>query len=193
MNSKTFATTTLRDLIKSRFADFVGERGFERERADSLFYPFRRRHEARHDLIEVQFDKYHRPKFVVNFGQLPAEGIIDAYGRFVDSDSVGVAHLVQRGRLYPTGRSLLLGEPAWFAVRWWNSRRPEKAAEVQIEKLIRVFTQLEEWFRSGKAGPSLRIHRHPINAPGAIKKSMEERGIWPPTGWTEKDEKALRM
>jgi hypothetical protein len=194
MNSSTEAKRTglrrLRTLIASRFSEFVADWGFEKERGGEMDFRFRRKSPQRHDLIEVQFDKYLRPRFILNFGSVPTEGLIDAYGRHIDADDVGIAHLVERGRLNASPKFLM---EHWFGLGGLTIGPVERAAEGQVEKLIKLFPQVERWFATGIAGWNFAIMIEPVNAPGVRKKFMEAKGTWPPAGWTEEDQDKLRM
>jgi hypothetical protein len=190
-DSRKLALRTLRELTKSRFLAFIKERGFEADGTDSLTFRFRRKVKERHEMIEIQFDQYHRPMFVLNFGTVPSDGLVDAYGRLVEANNVRIFHLVERGRLYSRPRFLSLSG-RWFRVGL-GLGSPEEKAKLQVEKLIRLFSQVETWFASGAKALNLEISTWPQNAPGVAKKAMEARGSWPPEGWSKEDEKALRM
>lgn len=182
-------TSMLQKALKEDFHGHMVRLGFQSERRYDNFFPYRRVRDESDDLIEVQFDKYGRPRFVLNFGSVPADGIIDAYGRFVPTKDVRIAQLVQHGRLHAFPYSTI-----WFRP---NTLLGFRSDEVAVNKVISHFIflteQVERWFRTGVSGPNLQIYSDQWNAPGARKKSMQERGVWPPEGWTEEDEKALRM
>lgn len=59
----------LRDVLKKRFYPFAPERGFVRGKATSLFTPFERVADGKIQFFEIQWDKYHRARFVINFGE----------------------------------------------------------------------------------------------------------------------------
>lgn len=192
VSSRKIALKGLRDFAKSRFSEFLKELGFERNGDSLISYQYRRRLEQRHDIVEIQFDKYKRPRFILNFGKVPAQGIIDSYGRFVKADKTRISQLVKQGRLYAYPKFTFLEN--WFGVSWITIWPPEKAAEKQIEKLIRLFPHVDHWFNTDAIRSSnVYIWKWPHNAPGAAKKAMQAKGMWPPHGWTEEDEKMLRM
>jgi len=139
----------------------------------------------------VQFDKYQRPKFILNFGKVPTEGLIDSYGRFVKADEVRISQLVEQGRLYSCPKLTFLEH--WFGVGYFTMLPPKRAAEAEIEKLIRLFPQVDRWLDSGETGSNVQIWERLHNAPGVAKKALQAKGMWPPEGWTEEDERALRM
>lgn len=163
--------------------------GFQPEKKRNEFYSFRRPGEERDEIIEVQFDKHNRPKFVLNFGIVPANGIIDAYGRFVDKGNVQIAHLAKSGRLYALPYSQF-----WFRPNvLFGFRTLECSVKKGVAHLIHVFWQVEQWFETGELKPNIRLYTNQENGPGVRKKSMQERGVWPPEGWTKEDEASLRM
>ncbi|HRN82635.1 MAG TPA: DUF4304 domain-containing protein [Nitrosomonas europaea] len=179
----------LQKALKEDFHEYMLQLGFQPEHRRGDVFPYRRIRDGSNDLVEVQFDKYERPRFVLNFGSVPADGIIDAYGRFVPAKNVCIAQLVQHGRLHAFPYSII-----WFKP---NTLLGFRSDEVAVNKVISHFIfqaeQVERWFRAGISGPNLRIYSDQWNAPGVRKKSMQERGVWPPEDWTEEDEKALRM
>lgn len=182
-------TSILRKALKEDFHKYILRLGFQPERKFDDVIPYRRIRDGSNDLIELQFDKYGRPRFVLNFGNAPADGIIDAYGRFVPAKNVCIAQLVQHGRLHAFPYSIIWFKPNTLL----GIRSDEVAVNKVISQFILLAEQVEHWFRTGVSGPNLRIYSDHWNAPGVRKKSMQERGVWPPEGWTEEDEKALRM
>jgi hypothetical protein len=178
------ALRRIRALVGSRFAELVKSRGFERRRGSVRLYRFRRKSAERHDLLEVQFDRYMRPRFIVNFGTVSSDGLVDGYGRNLAADDVQIVHLSVSGRLNACPRLLL---EYWFGVGWVTIGSAERAAELQIDKLTRLFPHVEHWFATGRAGLHLAVRNEPQKAPGSRKKFMQEKGIWPPPGWTEEN------
>jgi hypothetical protein len=178
------ALRRIRALVGSRFAELVKSRGFERRRGSVRLYRFRRKSAERHDLLEVQFDRYMRPRFIVNFGTVSSDGLVDGYGRNLAADDVQIVHLPVSGRLNACPRLLL---EYWFGVGWVTIGSAERAAELQIDKLTRLFPHVEHWFATGRAGLRLAVRNEPQKAPGSRKKFMQEKGIWPPPGWTEEN------
>jgi hypothetical protein len=184
------ALKLLRMTIKTSFTEFLQSRGFEKFDEDRLTYRFRRQADGRQDLVEVQFDKHRRPKFVVNAGRHPAEGIVDAYGRFVNADKVHVSQLVDQAGLYALPKTIFW-EP-WFGIGRLSIRTVESAARREIERLTRLFDQVERWLTAGSRGPSIYVRTVRQNKPGFAKATLTAKGLWPPDGWTEGDEAALR-
>lgn len=185
--SEKSVTKLLREGIKTQFTDYLATLGFKREKAkdsSSLSYSFRRILPNRHDLVAVQFDRHHWPQFVINFGSCPPEGIVDAYGRKIQSNDVRYYFLVQHGRLY---RSCFFIFRRWFKVTKIDIKilGAEKAVQNEIDNLISKFPQVDTWFEDGNVGANIIVTENPFNEAEAIKHSMIENGIWPPEGWNE--------
>jgi hypothetical protein len=96
-------TRVFRRSIKSDFGDYLSRLGFEQYKvtdSSGLHYFFRRRVDDHWDLLQIQFDKSHKPKLVLEFGQCPIGGIVDRFGKRVGEDDVRCYMLPERGRLY---------------------------------------------------------------------------------------------
>lgn len=144
-------TQALRESLKKRFYPFALEHGFIRGKATSLFVPFERVVDGHTQFFEIQWDKYHRPRFVINFGE-------HVGGVPKDSDKPPSCGRLQRWR----GGSMR----AWFqtskpwaetirTLRW--SYEPDEVAT----QLIECFVELEEWWSSKREGPHVYIwHSH---------------------------------
>jgi hypothetical protein len=187
-DTKPSVARQLRAILSEDFGRYLIALGFEPEKRSSFFYPYRRRTRRGLDLVEVQFDKYNRPKFVINFGTLPGDFIVDSYGRFVDAKDVSIAHLFQWGRLH---RRAFLRQ--WFGVGGLSSLiSPENAARREVFLLKDLFKQVELWFQTSETGANLSLLEFKRNQPGAARASMIARGVWPPDGWTAADEEAVK-
>lgn len=156
---KESLTRALRLAIKSDFARFLAERGFERYRAtdsSGLDYFFRRRVGEKWQLLQVQFDRYQRSKFVLEFGQFHAGRLIDPYGRHVRDEDARCFHLAQRARLY-RWRKLLFW--SWFGVTAVSARiiGRDHAIMKEIRRLEELFPQVEHWLEHGAIGPNVSV------------------------------------
>lgn len=150
-------TRALRHSIKSEFSDFLKCLGFNRYELDDssgLGYFFRRRVGHHWNLIDIQFDQYHRAKFVLEFGKFPVGGIVDNYGRHVADDEVRCYMLSEGGRLH---KSKVLFVWIWFGVSKLKETvfGRENAIAREIHHLKSNFTQVERWFGDGTVGPCL--------------------------------------
>ena len=153
--------TPLRNAVKDRLYPLISESGFVRDKGvHPLFTGFRRQHGGRVHVFDVQWDKYHRPCFVLNFGEAPL-GDLQVNGTRVPADQVGPPHCPVHGRLQRyRGGSL----SCWFRLRkpWskvlttgeWNFHPEDVADEV-----TQAFQELEEWWTSKVEGPHVYIPR----------------------------------
>ena len=139
----------LRDALKKRFYPFVQERGFVRGKATSLFAPFERVVDEKIQFFEIQWDKHHRPRFVINFGER-------ARSEQKESESLLPSGRLQRWR----GGSMR----TWFQISksWVDTLRTLRWSyqpdEVAIH-LIECFSELEAWWDSKQEGPHVQIWR----------------------------------
>ncbi|MBX3681052.1 MAG: hypothetical protein KF710_12810 [Rhodocyclaceae bacterium] len=157
MKTKT-ATQLLRDAVKTEFSSHVADLGFVKEKrhdSSGLVYFYRRALDQRHDLLEAQFDQYHRPKVVLNFGSVPATGLFDGYGRRHSAEEVCCCHLVQTARLY---RVFLPFFRQWFRLSRLDHAltSPDKAARQEVSLMIARFVEVENWLKKEKSARMLR-------------------------------------
>jgi hypothetical protein len=142
----------LRDALKKRFYPFAQERGFYRGKATSLFTPFERIVDGKIQFFEIQWDKYHRPRFVINFGECASSEV-------KGSEPSPSSGRLQRWR----GGSMR----TWFQISkpWIETLRTVswyyKPDEV-VSHLIECFSELEAWWSSKKEGPHVYVWRKRI-------------------------------
>jgi hypothetical protein len=145
----------LREELSKRFIPYLRSRGFERVEAKAdgrSTFPFGtliRKRGTGSDIIEIQFDKYSRPKFILNFRKEPAELI-----RFGT-----VNHMWAEGfRLHPRPKSI-----GWFTMRtFFGLRSPETCAKEVVDRLMSLFPEVESWFKDRTVGEHLRICPYPL-------------------------------
>ena len=135
----------LREIIKKRFYPFAESRKFVRQKSQHpLFTEFLRTNETDIHAFEIQWDKHHRPYFVINFGKADVETELKLNsGR------------LQRRR----GGSLRY---CWFSLRRpWRSRlatgRWKYSPEEVVTEVIDAFDELESWWADGSTGPHLEV------------------------------------
>lgn len=150
--------TQLRDAVKTTFYPFALERGFVRGKASSLFVPFRRTIGNKVQVFELQWDKSHRPRFVVNFGEAPSNGC-EHLGKHISAEFLEPQHCPDNGRLQRwRGGSMR----TWFQIskpwaetlctlRW--SYTPEEVTG----QLIAAFAELECWWGTKHEGPHVCV------------------------------------
>ena len=153
-------TSILREAIKAKFYPFALGRGFVRGKATSMFTPFRRIRGNVVQVFDVQWDKYNRPRFVINFGEAPSNGV-EFGGQKVSTNMLEPGHCPLGGRL----QRWRGGSPrTWFQLSkpWsqtlltfqWAYSQEEVVAEV-----ISCFSELEAWWDSKREGPHIYIWR----------------------------------
>lgn len=138
----------LNDELKKRFYPWVASRGFVKQKGtDPHVVEFTRRSVEGEDVFDIQWDKYWRPYFVVNF----------------QKRGVNEGAWVKCGRLQRTrGGSL----SSWFSLypplqhRLSRLRWRYTPQEV-VEELMDAFEELEAWWNDGsKIGPHIYILEH---------------------------------
>lgn len=156
-------TTELRREIKKRFYPLVAEHGFEIDVTRSPFgVDFRRSTAERIDVFDLQWEKYGRPRVVVNFGQCPPSGALHL-GEQVPPKKVLSYMGSSSGRLQAQKGS---GTRAWFCQDRSFVRRvllrhqPRPAAHV-VDELLCLFPEMEEWFQHQRLGLHMVILNYP--------------------------------
>lgn len=156
-------TTELRRAVAAAFAPVAGAAGFVTDRRwmpQTLL--FRRTRADRVEIVEIQWDGYGRPRFVLNYGTCPPEGL-RIEGRLHAAEEVAAGWLPDSGRLQPRPG---MGQGAWFRQdrRWFErltgrgALRP--AAEVAAE-LVTLFPEVLAHFAGAPPGP----HMYPSAPP----------------------------
>lgn len=137
----------LNDELKKRFYPLVLSKGFEKQKSsDPHFIEFRRQTAVGDDVFDVQWDKYWRPYFVLNFNK---QGVDDPRWRH--------GGRLQRKR----GGSM----SCWFSIRkpllnrLFTLRWHYKPQDV-VGELIDAFEELEQWWKNGHIGPHIYIWQH---------------------------------
>ena len=156
-------TTELRREIKRTFLPFAETHGFNIDRRYSpQFLEFRRVTESEMHLFDIQWEKYGKPRFVVNFGKCPADGV-EFNGEMLSPDQVSPAHCSIKGRLQP-GKGPMTS--SWFRqdkpllARLWSRESLYPPSQV-VGELITLFPELEAYWQDGNTGSHLRIFQIP--------------------------------
>lgn len=153
-------TTELRQEIKRVFIPYVKDLGFEMDQTNApAFLEFRRLKGDVVHIFDLQWDKYHRPRFVINFGSCPAQGM-DINGRHFPFQKVCAGWTPDRGRLQPgkggtTSSWFRQDKP--FIFRFFSPDSMYSPAEV-VGLLLNHFLELETYWTTGVAGPHLKIY-----------------------------------
>jgi hypothetical protein len=130
-------TTELRRELKDRFVPIAVSHSYSlSEQRAPFFLEFRRVRHREEQYFDIQWDKYGRPRFVVNF-----------------------ASAAGRGRLQPGKGSTV---SSWFRqdlsfLRRLIQRRANRSASAVIDELIQLFDELERFFSDRSVGPHVRV------------------------------------
>lgn len=153
------STQDLRRLVKTRFFPYAEARGFARARsAHPHFTTFRRLTADSAQVFNVQWDKYGAPRFVVNFGEAPGEGV-RLWGKHVPGEDLEPQDCPESGRLQRKRGPYLrcwfqLNKPVLEVLRTMERRY---AAEAVVDQLLSVFPEVEAWWDGRTVGPHLDI------------------------------------
>ncbi len=131
----------LRETVKQKFYPFAEARGFSRVKSNNaLFTVFRKSDGGVTYEFELQWDKYHRPYFVLNFGRPEGSGVQTRTKR----------GRLQRKRGGPMSCWFNLRKPWLEALQTWRIRyTPDEV----VEQLITFFPEIETWWSCGTEGP----------------------------------------
>jgi len=152
-------TTELRREIKRRFFPAMTAKGFSADMRDAPFFVgFRRMTPEAIYVCDIQWEKYGRPRFVINFGKCSLAGVI-CHGQPVRPEDVTASVTPLLGRLAPGRHSTVGG--------WFRQDRPlienilhlsrlRPPAEV-VTTLLTLFHEVEDWWQDGSVGPHVRV------------------------------------
>lgn len=134
----------LRQLLTERYVPLLLAAGFEgppRITGNKLFHDYARKSDQGTHNLSIQFDKWQRPRFVINLHVLPPGGIDEVVTRGEE---------LINARLKP-GRGATAG--SWFRADppWWRRllapRSPTREEEA-VEACVRLFPEVEAWWAS---------------------------------------------
>lgn len=157
-------STELRREMKNRFYPYVKSIGFT---VDLSHGPnsqdFRRIKENEVDVFDIQWEKYGLPRFVINFGKCPKEGVMHL-GQPIPAEKVLSYMGSMQGRLRPSGQASETSTRRWFCQdRSFFLRvllkRPDRPACDVVDELMRLFAELEAWFDTGLVGPHMHVRQ----------------------------------
>jgi hypothetical protein len=153
-------TTALRQEAKSQFFPLMQQRGFVLDERDAPnFLRFRRITPTEAHIVEIQWEKYGRPRFAINFGRCSKDGVVIRGERF-PVEKISANWLLGSGRLQP-GRKKTVG--GWFrqdkplVTRLFSSEKQVPASKV-IAQLISLYPEVEEYWERGTVGQHLTIY-----------------------------------
>jgi hypothetical protein len=152
-------TTDLRREIKRRFFPVMTDKGLSVDmRHAPFFIGFRRMTPGAIHVCDIQWEKYGRPRFIVNFGKCGPAGVI-CHGQPIRPEDVTASTTPLLGSLAP-GRHSTVG--GWFrqdrrlieSILHLSRLRPP--TEV-ITTLLALFHEVDEWWENGSVGPHVRV------------------------------------
>src|SRR5215831_8895137 len=152
-------TTDLRREIKRRFFPVMTAKGFSADmRHAPFFICFRRMTPEAIHVCDIQWEKYGRPRFVINFGKCSPAGVI-CHGRPVRPEDVTPSATPLSGRLAPGRHSTVGG--------WFRQDRPLMESIIHLSRLrppgevvttlLTVFHEVEDWWEDSSVGPHVCI------------------------------------
>lgn len=152
-------TTDLRRSIKALFLPFMLEKGFKVDLRDMpAFMGFRKITDDRVYVCDVHWEKYGRPRFVLNFGSCGPHGVV-CHGKEIDPNDVTASNASSAGRLTARPGPWL---SCWFrqdhtllrrTISWSHLRSPDDVAA----ELIGRFGEVEDYWSQGLIGPHIQI------------------------------------
>jgi hypothetical protein len=152
-------TTELRTSIKAAFIPFMLDKGFDVDRRNlPSFLDFRKIGGGRVYVCDIQWEKYGRPRFALNFGSCGPSGVI-CHGSEIGPSDVTTSSTPCGGRLTarPGGTTR-----SWFRqdcslVKSIVSGSRLKPAGSVVTELIDLFCEVEAFWSNGSIGPHIRI------------------------------------
>jgi hypothetical protein len=152
------ATSALRREMKSRFIPHVEQQGFKLdEREGPTFWIFRRNAGTTVQVFSVQWEKYGRPRFRLDLGSCPIEGL-SLRGKHFDWRDVHPHWLADTATLRP-GSGFLAG--TWFRQDRGVLRRlsglssPRPPSEV-VDELLSAYPHVQNYWSNGSTGRHIR-------------------------------------
>ena len=155
------AASPLREALKARFYPFATAQGFVRAKSTHPHFTlFRRTTASAVQVLELQWDKYHRAAFVVNFAEAPLAGVT-IHGTHIRALDIEPYQCPSLGRLTPRNCASVR---CWFRLRkplldFLRSGQRSYQPDEVIEQLIALFPELEAWWTHRQSGPHLRFSR----------------------------------
>jgi hypothetical protein len=140
-------TTDSRREIKRRFFPVMADKGFALDMDAPFFVCFRRTIPGAIHVCDIQWEKYGRPRFVINFGKCAPAGVIVMASQSVPT-TLGSRRSFDGRRLVPTGPPIDRKHSPHLAT--------SPPAEV-ITMLLGLFHEVEEWWEDGSVGPHVHV------------------------------------
>lgn len=133
--------------MKAEIFPLLEARGFQRLKHSGTWYGFTRLQSDQLQIIEIQWDKYHRPRFAVNFSQTPVvmhNGETGFRNRFT-GEWLPLAE-VSCGQDHYNRLSVGRLRRQWFGYSWLASLRPSGGPHSAVDRCIAVLPLIDGWF-----------------------------------------------
>jgi hypothetical protein len=155
-------TTDLRHALKATFIPHVQALGFEiDQRHAPAFLYFRRTRNGRVQIMEIQWEKYGKPRFKFSFSSISQAGA-SCHGIHVLASEAGPSHAPCCVCLYPTGNGSSTRH--WFCqdyslIDTFLKMRRLKQPEAVCNELLQLFPEVETYLDTGVSGSHCRIYK----------------------------------
>lgn len=155
----------LRDEIGSRLVPALFARGFAgpgKIRGNKIMHEYRRPKGECSDVVAIQFEKYQKPRFVLNLWIEPPGG---------ETATIEGGGITIQGRITPkrgvsTRAWFCADRPFWqrvFGIRSTTERRA-------VDQALSFLDEIDDWFREPRETEAVRTSRHDW---GAIPKPIK--------------------
>jgi hypothetical protein len=152
-------TTDLRRALKRSFVPLMEGKGFRTDMQHMpQFLGFRRVTPERIYVCDIQWEKYGRPRFVLNFGSCGPQGVI-CHGKEIKPHDVTTSATPCWGRLMPGHRRFISGwfrQDRSFLQSLWQGSTLKPPDEV-VGGLIELFPEVEAYWERGAIGEHIRV------------------------------------
>jgi len=139
--------TQLEGDIKNNLVGFIFKQGFSKKNShlnqDGFLIEFMRNRGDYIDILDIQLDRHERPKFIINAGKIPQDGIYNRYSYKITKDNLNTGSLDVFIRLVKRRKSFL----DFGVSHWFDDVNQAKAA----------FPQLLNWLENDEIGENITL------------------------------------
>ncbi len=156
-----YSTTELRREIRCRFFPTAEKDGFVLDESDApTFWIFRRKTEQSVHIFSLQWEKYGRPRFRIDLGTCPLDGLVFS-GKHFSCEDVHPHWVIDAASLVPkrgmSSRSWFRQDVPWLR-RLFGSPALRAPKEV-VDELLALFPEANKYWAEGTIGPHIRQWR----------------------------------
>jgi hypothetical protein len=144
------ARSKLREELTARFVPLLRQRGFagpDRIAGNALFHDFRRTTAAGTQVLSIQFEKYQRPRCILNLWVEPLEGVDAVISR---------GGTVIQGRVQPRWGA---STRKWFRADhpWWQRMLGRKSTREReaVSEAIALLDEIDRWWQAKQPSPHI--------------------------------------